>query len=261
MTSTRSLLLNGSPVRRNGRRPAPRIGTLPLGVTAPESFRLSPDHSTVWRTILRRDGTAHTTAFPLPRPLRGTPVEHRLAELADAAFLRSCEWPQVRRAGGTIRVVDLFSGCGAMSLGVWEACRAIGMHFKTLLAVDSEPFAARIYKRNFPSARVECVDLNFASEEDTWRALAMANNLEFVDPVSLELKRETLELVPIKFIFNYHLLPLGVEDDSLTLAFSEPPRAMEQGKYRLVYVAPERFNNERFLSLLRECRRVISTHA
>ncbi len=86
---------------------------------------------------------------------------------------------------------------------------------------------------NLPQHRA-IVDLNFASEEDTWRALARANNLEFVDPVALELKRETLELVPIKFIFHYNLLPVGVEDDCLTLAFSEPPRQMELGNLRLV---------------------------
>ncbi len=78
------------------------------------------------------------------------------------------------------------------------------------------------------------VDLNFASEEDTWRALARANGLEFVDPLALELTRETLELVPIKLIFLYRLLPLGIEDDSLVLAFSEPPRQMEQGNLRLL---------------------------
>jgi len=78
------------------------------------------------------------------------------------------------------------------------------------------------------------VDLNFASEEDTWRALAAANRLEFVDPGVLDLKRETLELVPIKFIFHYHLLPLSLEEDCLTLAFSEPPSQMEQGNLRLL---------------------------
>src|SRR5436190_7079574 len=86
---------------------------------------------------------------------------------------------------------------------------------------------------NLPQHRA-IVDLNFASEEDTWRALARANNLEFVDPLRLELKRETIELVPMKLIFHYHLLPLGVEEDSLTLAFSEPPRQMEQGNLKLV---------------------------
>ena len=101
----------------------------------------------------------------------------------------------------------------------------------------TEPQLEQVRRRqrrlNLPQHRA-IVDLNFVSEEDTWRALARANNLEFVDPLVLDLKRETLQLVPIKFIFHYHLLPLGLEDDCLTLAFSEPPRQMEQGNLRLI---------------------------
>lgn len=78
------------------------------------------------------------------------------------------------------------------------------------------------------------VDLNYASEEDTWKALAEVHHLEFVDPVALDLKRETLELVPVKFIFHYRLLPIAGDAEMLTLAFSEPPRQMEQGNLRLV---------------------------
>src|SRR3974377_1611923 len=81
-----------------------------------------------------------------------------------------------------------------------------------------EQVRRRQQRLNLPQHRA-IVDLNFASEEDTWRALAQANNLEFADPLAVELKRETLELVPIKVIFHYRLLPLGVEDDSLVLAF------------------------------------------
>jgi type II secretory ATPase GspE/PulE/Tfp pilus assembly ATPase PilB-like protein len=87
------------------------------------------------------------------------------------------------------------------------------------------------------------VDLNFASEEDTWRALAEVNRLEFVDPATLELKPETLGLVPIKFIFHHHMLPLAGDAESLTLAFSEPPRPMELGNLRLLL-------NKRFKLLL-----------
>jgi type II secretory ATPase GspE/PulE/Tfp pilus assembly ATPase PilB-like protein len=90
-----------------------------------------------------------------------------------------------------------------------------------------EQVRRRQRRLNLPQHRA-IVDLNFASEEDTWRALATANHLEFVDPVALDLKRETLDLVPIKFIFHYHLLPVGTEGDSLLLAFSEPPRQIEQ---------------------------------
>ncbi len=96
-----------------------------------------------------------------------------------------------------------------------------------------EQVRRRQRRLNLPQHRA-IVDLNFASEEDTWRALAAASRMEFVDPVALDLKRETLELVPIKFIFHYNLLPLGMEEDCLLLAFSEPPRQMEQGNLRLL---------------------------
>ena len=96
-----------------------------------------------------------------------------------------------------------------------------------------EQVRKRQKRLNLPQHRA-IVDLNFVSEEDVWRALAEVNNLEFVDPLALDLSRETLELVPVKFIFHYHLLPLGADSDSLTLAFSEPPRQMEQGNLRLL---------------------------
>jgi type II secretory ATPase GspE/PulE/Tfp pilus assembly ATPase PilB-like protein len=96
-----------------------------------------------------------------------------------------------------------------------------------------EQVRRRQRRLNLPQHRA-IVDLNFASEEDTWRALAAANHLDFVDPVALDPTRELLEQVPMKFIFHYNLLPVGREDDCLTLAFSEPPRQMEQGNLRLL---------------------------
>ena len=101
----------------------------------------------------------------------------------------------------------------------------------------TEPQLEQVRRRqrrlNLPHHRA-IVDLNYASEEDTWRALAQVHNLEFVDPVALDLKRETLELVPMKFIFHYHMLPIAADADSLSVAFSEPPRQMELGNLRLL---------------------------
>src|SRR6266700_1702382 len=96
-----------------------------------------------------------------------------------------------------------------------------------------EQVRRRQRRLNLPQHRA-IVDLNFASEEDTWRALATVNHLEFVDPSALDLTRELLDRVPIKFIFHYHLLPVARDDELLTLAFSEPPRPMEQGNLKLV---------------------------
>ncbi len=102
-----------------------------------------------------------------------------------------------------------------------------------LTAAQLEQVRRRQRRLNLPQHRA-VVDLNFASEEDTWRALAAVNELEFVDPVALDLKRETLELVPIKFVFHYNMLPLGMDGDAVILAFSEPLRQMEQGNLRLL---------------------------
>jgi len=102
-----------------------------------------------------------------------------------------------------------------------------------LTAPQLEQVRRRQKRLDLPQHRA-IVDLNFASEEDTWRALAAASRLEFVDPSILELKKETLELVPIKLIFHHHMLPLEGDAESVTLAFSEPPRQMELGNLRLL---------------------------
>ncbi|HNR70771.1 MAG TPA: GspE/PulE family protein [Verrucomicrobiota bacterium] len=102
-----------------------------------------------------------------------------------------------------------------------------------LTEAQLEQVRRRQRRLNLPQHRA-IVDLNFASEEDTWRALAAVRHLEFVDPFALGLKRDILELVPIKLIFHYHLLPVRLEEDCLTLAFSEPPTQIEQGNLRLL---------------------------
>ncbi|MHB8523078.1 MAG: GspE/PulE family protein [Limisphaerales bacterium] len=78
------------------------------------------------------------------------------------------------------------------------------------------------------------VDLNYASEEDTYRALASLHKLEFVDLSHRTLDKSILDLVPVKLVFHYRLIPLGQEGDLLTVAMSEPPRPVEQGNLRLL---------------------------
>ena len=50
-----------------------------------------------------------------------------------------------------------------------------------IIASQLEQVRRRQKRLGIPQHRA-IVDLNFASEEDTWRALAEANHLEFVDP-------------------------------------------------------------------------------
>jgi general secretion pathway protein E/type IV pilus assembly protein PilB len=78
------------------------------------------------------------------------------------------------------------------------------------------------------------VDLNFASEEDTYRAMATVNRLAFVDLTKTELVKDHLQLVPVKLVLHYRIIPLGLENGMLTLAVSEIPALTEQGNLRLL---------------------------
>ncbi len=78
------------------------------------------------------------------------------------------------------------------------------------------------------------VDLNYASEEDTYRALATLNHLDFIDHSQITLSPSVLELVPVKLIFHYRMVPVSLDGEALTLAFGEPPRQMELGNLRLL---------------------------
>lgn len=59
-----------------------------------------------------------------------------------------------------IRMVDLFSGTGPMTLGVIEAGRATGRKVNPIFAIDFEKTAADNYKLNFPDCDVLNDDIN-----------------------------------------------------------------------------------------------------
>jgi DNA (cytosine-5)-methyltransferase 1 len=54
-------------------------------------------------------------------------------------------------------VVDLFAGCGGLSLGVEEAARTSGRSPRIVLAVEINSKIRDVYRANFPNARVDPV--------------------------------------------------------------------------------------------------------
>ena len=78
------------------------------------------------------------------------------------------------------------------------------------------------------------VDLNYVSEEETYRALASLNNLEFVDLNTAVLQKDILQLAPVKLVLHYRIIPLAHDGGLLTLAASEPMPLNEQGNLRLL---------------------------
>jgi len=78
------------------------------------------------------------------------------------------------------------------------------------------------------------VELNLATEEDTYRALAQVNNLPYIDLPKIEIPQEILNSVPLKLIFHYRMIPIALEGDTLTIALSEPLKQLELGNLRLI---------------------------
>jgi DNA (cytosine-5)-methyltransferase 1 len=71
----------------------------------------------------------------------------------DAAFLRSTR-PPYEALRPRVRVVDLFAGCGGLTLGVAEAARGLALGTDVRSAVDSDPDAIAVYRANLPAGNV-----------------------------------------------------------------------------------------------------------
>ena len=72
----------------------------------------------------------------------------------DRLFLTSSARPAYEHGAQAVRVVDLFCGCGGLSLGIAEAARSAGRALDLRLAVDSDRDARGVFKANFPGAHV-----------------------------------------------------------------------------------------------------------
>lgn len=73
----------------------------------------------------------------------------------DWDFLRLTERPDYESGPSSLRIVDLFCGCGGLSLGIAEAAREIGLAVEIPLAVDTDADAISVFQTNFPMATVE----------------------------------------------------------------------------------------------------------
>jgi DNA (cytosine-5)-methyltransferase 1 len=113
--------------------------------------QLEQHDGTILRRILLDGVQVGCSSIPAQAPAGAD--QHSLAASFDQAWLRHPRPPPVDSEAPVVRTVDLFSGCGALSLGAAEACRALGLRLAPALAVDLEPWAAETYQRNFPGGR------------------------------------------------------------------------------------------------------------
>lgn len=79
---------------------------------------------------------------------------------SDAHPLRSNSRPSFEAGVQPITVVDLFAGCGGITLGLCQSSFQHGIATDIALAVDFEQTAVDVYRANFPDARrVECASV------------------------------------------------------------------------------------------------------
>lgn len=112
-----------------------------------EHFRLQG--RSIIRNVLLRNGEVVESSIPMAV---GQRVESNdLAAAFDEAWLRSHIRPNLISDSKhrNIRIVDLFCGAGGMSVGIDEACRAIGVNALHVLAADLEQNALATYSENF----------------------------------------------------------------------------------------------------------------
>lgn len=100
------------------------------------------------RNVRRRDGSAATSSV-----IDVTPNTRSSRDRFDWSWLRAIAAPPIS-TGEAVAIVDLFAGCGGLSLGAAEACRALGLRPAHVLAVELDETAAEVFAKNFTGADV-----------------------------------------------------------------------------------------------------------
>lgn len=139
---------------------------------SPESFSLSLGRAEISRSI-KILGTSKTTKLRIPEAdlSQASDDDTDQPSLYDLAWLSNKKPPRRRSTSGEIASVDLFAGCGGLSLGIAEAAHGLGYSHCSKLACDIDEAALGVYSRNFnPKASLSTpielvIDKSFGSSE------------------------------------------------------------------------------------------------
>jgi DNA (cytosine-5)-methyltransferase 1 len=148
-----------------------------------ESFAFDFKTQEVIRRVLRRNSEIVESRVPR------SSVEKLSSDLGaefDLAWLQTKHWPGVENAAKVLRVADLFSGCGGLSLGVAEACRALNIAPKFVFASDINEVALNVYRTNlnpefFSSQPIESFVNGRIGSKPTTQEIGLKDALGSVD--------------------------------------------------------------------------------
>lgn len=78
---------------------------------------------------------------------------------SDISTLKSTTVPSGDPSWPKLRIADLFSGCGGLSLGIQRAAHDLGYSLDVRLAVDSDKIAMNVYQNLFSTAKTICMPI------------------------------------------------------------------------------------------------------
>ena len=110
-----------------------------------EIYEYNERTKSVSRKLITNKGESFVSTIKVAGPL----TRRNAHSLFDQNFLRSTEPVCHGYLRGNLRAVDLFSGCGGLSLGAREASIALGRKFESVLAVDEDEASLKVYADNF----------------------------------------------------------------------------------------------------------------
>ena len=140
-----------------------------------ESWSTAP--ATILRSVVAGLFSATSTLQIPNNPLLDQLGPSEVQDLWDQAILRGAlpSFNQISPSPYSLRIVDLFCGCGGLTSGVLQAARASGLSTKILAAADSNPHILEVYGRNFaPEVKVqgnlwELVEFQVAGQREAAR--------------------------------------------------------------------------------------------
>ena len=80
----------------------------------------------------------------------------------------------------------------------------------------------------------QLISKEYIDEEEIIKALAKHFSLECIDLSSAVIQKEALSLVPYDIAKRYHIIPIKISQDILTIAMSDPLRLMQLTRFLFV---------------------------
>lgn len=114
------------------------------GIAPLEEFGV--EGGSIVRRVRRRTGSTSISAVS---QIERATTSSDLSATFDGLWLRSGSQPTFPRCRESLAIADLFSGCGGLSLGAREACRALAIRPRFVFASDINETATSVYRSNF----------------------------------------------------------------------------------------------------------------